>query len=154
MMKTTTVVILLIMTTMTTAVTGAAFAQGVSRVTNPTWLRAPNALEIAATYPKQAFDESLPGQAVVDCVIAANGALRDCVVTSEAPTGRGFGDAAISLSTKFTIRTQMFDGVSAIGAKVAIPIRFWRDPKDAPPPPKPQEVLPPPPILIPPEPRN
>ena len=65
------------------------------------------------------------------CRVDASGALTDCSVTDETPTGEGFGEAALAMSPLFHMRPMTRDGVPVAGGRINIPIRFGL-PKAAP----------------------
>lgn len=62
-------------------------------------------------------------KAVLSCVVAETGVVRDCRVVCEAPEGGTVGDDAVRLSQRFKMRPQTRDGV-AIEGKVQIPLVF------------------------------
>lgn len=92
-------------------------------VTNPDWVRKPDAMDLQRYYPPAAVRARQGGRAVLNCIAQATGLLRDCVVVSEAPRDLGFGAAAIGLSSVFKMRPQMVDGKPQDGS-VMIPIIF------------------------------
>lgn len=95
-----------------------------SIVTNPDWTRKPSGEEFAHYYPEAAQRANLSGRAVLKCEVAADGALDTCTVPEESPTGAGFGEAALKLSSLFKMRPTTKDGVPVRGGTVHIPIRF------------------------------
>jgi protein TonB len=93
-------------------------------VTNPDWLRKPNADEMGQYYPPRAMDLGKEGQASIKCSVTAKGTVENCMVVSETPDGLGFGAAAMRLSKLFKMKPQTRDGQSVDGAEVTIPIAF------------------------------
>jgi hypothetical protein len=57
---------------------------------------APPPAVVRTIYPHAARDTGVPGDVTVTCTVRDN-ATPDCVVTSETPTGQGFGNAALGL---------------------------------------------------------
>lgn len=103
---------------------------------NVEWLERPDAARISLLYPPEAFREGQSGQAVLDCIVDAQGQLA-CAVLSEEPAGLGFGEAAIRASRLFRMAPETRDGHRTAGGRVRIPIRFSFAPPAAPPsPPK------------------
>ncbi|MGQ0533138.1 MAG: energy transducer TonB [Caulobacteraceae bacterium] len=94
-----------------------------SVITNPTWLSRPNAADFARYYPDRALEREQEGRVVLDCVVAADGRI-NCGVTSEDPSGWGFGEAAVRISRHFRIAPQTRDGVPTSGGRIRVPIRF------------------------------
>ena len=50
--------------------------------------------------------------------------MEDCKVTSETPTGYGFGAAALKLAGSFKMKPETRDGEPVAGALVTIPMPF------------------------------
>ena len=94
-----------------------------SVITSPTWLERPNARDFARYYPERALERGQEGRVNLACVVAADGRI-SCAVTSEDPTGWGFGDAAIRISRHFRMAPATRDGAPTAGGRVNVPIRF------------------------------
>jgi protein TonB len=60
---------------------------------------------------------------VLDCVVGADGRI-GCSVTSEDPSGWGFGEAAIRISRHFRMSPRLVDGSPTEGGRVRVPINF------------------------------
>jgi len=64
------------------------------------------------------------GVVVLNCEALASGRLTDCQILSEAPSGRGFGEAALKGARDARLGRQR-DHVE--GARVTFTVRFQRD---------------------------
>lgn len=76
-------------------------------ITQPVWIQRPR--NPARFYPRAAFMEGIEGEVVLDCDVEVNGRLQ-CAVTSETPTGHGFGDAALAIAAAHLMQPAMRDG--------------------------------------------
>lgn len=101
-----------------------ATTPGPKVIRNPSWLVRPSADQLNRYYPPGPLDEGLSGQAELDCQVTAAGALTACRVLNEAPSGRGFGEAALKLSRIFRMSPRTEDGLPVEGGVIRIPIRF------------------------------
>jgi periplasmic protein TonB len=93
-------------------------------ITNPDWLRQPDADDLARFYPDRAARMSVGGRAVLHCAVTVSGTLTECSVASEEPSDQEFGSAALKMSKLFKMRPQTRDGVPVAGGQINIPIRF------------------------------
>jgi TonB family protein len=72
-----------------------------------------------AAYPAAALKAGTPGEAIVTCERDASGKPHDCRLTSEAPAGQGFGDAALTLMNEAAPEGEMLPP-----QRKALPFRF------------------------------
>ena len=93
-------------------------------ITDPVWLRGPNADDIARYYPDRAQRLEKEGRATISCTVSASGTLVNCAVVNEDPSDMEFGDAAMKMARLFKMAPTTTDGAPVEGAKVRIPIRF------------------------------
>jgi len=88
----------------------------------PAMVRRPDAGNLSAYYP--ASGGGLSGQATVSCEVTLGGALENCEVVSESPTGHGFGEAALRIAGLMQARPAIKHGQAIGGARVSIPLNF------------------------------
>jgi TonB family protein len=118
----------------------------------PDWLRKPSGEDMAWAYPQRAQREEIGGKAVLQCVVAPDGGLTHCQVTSEAPADYGFGAAALALAPQFQMTRPPSDAKNP--SEVTIPINFLTPSSspapdlDAAPPPRPATPSPPSPLAV------
>lgn len=100
---------------------GAAWAGDLS---DPVWTQAPDRAEWAKAYPTDAARAGISGAVKVRCAAAPDGALQNCAVIEETPSGQGFGAAALSLTGGMQLRTTGQNGEPVVGRQVVVPVRF------------------------------
>lgn len=93
-------------------------------ITRPRWIERPAANDFARYYPPAALNAGVDARVVLDCIVGSDGRV-NCVVTSENPTGWGFGEASLRLSGSFRMAPQLEDGTATDGGRVRVPIS-WR----------------------------
>jgi TonB family protein len=94
-----------------------------SPVTVPTlWLKVPTQAQRDAVYPVVARANGVAGAAALDCAVRPDGALEDCKVTAETPSGLGFGTAALRLTWSYRVRPG-----TGSGRRVTVML-FWPKP--------------------------
>jgi len=91
--------------------------------TDASWRAAPSADDLEREYPPLAQMMQLPGKATIKCQVEVDGRLDDCHVLSEAPTGLGFGAAAVRTAAYFSVKPATLDGKPVVGS-MTIPLRF------------------------------
>lgn len=87
------------------------------------WAAWPKSRDIARARPKYLLRSAEPGGAVLFCRLKADGRLTACEVVAEAPTGRGFGAAALKLVPLYRMNLPQ-DGSSLEGETVRIPLTW------------------------------
>jgi TonB family protein len=95
----------------------------------PAWREMPSDTDIYLAYPLRAANAHMAGVAGLNCAVHVSGALYDCKVASEAPTGEGFGAHALSLVDRVLMSPLKCDGQPVEGARVVVPIRFKPPPR-------------------------
>lgn len=104
--------------------TGAAqFGDSLSALSNAPWLTAPVAAEMAAAWPKQAPADLQEAKVRLSCGFQPGGALGPCTVLSEEPPGLGFGVAALTLGSRFHLRSAL-DPAVLKKTRLILPITF------------------------------
>jgi hypothetical protein len=96
-------------------------------ITNPDWIKKPDGNDVGRFYPELASMLELSGHARINCTVTDLGALSDCSTLAETPTGFGFGQAGIQMSTLFRMKPRTLDGVPVGGARIIVPLSFIPD---------------------------
>lgn len=91
------------------------------------WVERPTQSDYARNYPEQARGFEEPGDAILDCQIAAEGAL-SCSVVWEKPVNLGFGNAAMEVARHYRAAPTTRDGQTTQGRRTRITIRFLPPP--------------------------
>ena len=96
----------------------------VAPVTEPVWLRRPNAEQVASAYPSGAMRDGIEGDVTLDCTVTEAGALAECVLASEAPEGMGFAAATQKLSAGMFMKPRDRQGQLVAGRPFKLTIRW------------------------------
>lgn len=91
--------------------------------TNAAVLQEPSGQDLAENYPRAAIEQSVQGSATIECLVDLD-ATPSCQVTAEAPTGWGFGAAALDISRSFRLAPATRNGVPTRGGIIRRTIRF------------------------------
>lgn len=107
------------------------------------WTRLPTPQDVERVYPAKPRAERYAHRVVVSmrCLITEAGGLTDCAITHESISGLGFGQAALALADRFTLKTQAPDGSSLVGLPVTVPMGFSPIFAEPPPAPRPNEAI-------------
>lgn len=99
--------------------------EGAARIGAGDWLAVPTAAQVNAAFPLAAKTRGISsGEAVIECVVAARGALSPCHAVTEGPAGVGFGEAALSLAGAYAVNPWTDEGRAADGATVRLTVKF------------------------------
>jgi TonB family protein len=93
-------------------------------VTNLPWIKAPTMADVIEVYPKHALSKNLSGHVVIRCGLTRDGALKDCTPITEQPSGEGFGNAAVSLSKRFSTTVGKVSGSLLQSLRLDLPVQF------------------------------
>jgi hypothetical protein len=93
---------------------------------NINWLSTPTDAEIQHAFPPKALAEKSGGTAGMTCRVEADGALDDCQLKSEYPKQLGFGDAALSLSSRYRLDAKDYKLVRRFGGRLDVTVIFPR----------------------------
>lgn len=92
----------------------APLPRRLSLVSDPSWSRPP-----LTEFPERARERGIQrGTVALNCAVQPNGSLSDCAVTSEAPTGAGFAQAALAASMGARVSPRVVDRLSAGGRTI------------------------------------
>jgi TonB family protein len=94
-------------------------------VNDPEWLQGVDPAMVARLFPDAAAKAGLKtGRAILGCVVAHDGGLTQCAVSSEEPAGLGFGGAALSVAGVMRMNAWTKQGAPVDGARILLPIRL------------------------------
>lgn len=93
-------------------------------VTEPVWVRRPNAEEVAMAYPSGAMRAGIEGAVTLDCTVTEAGTLTGCVLASETPEGVGFAAATQAMSTGMIMKSHDRQGQPVAGRPFKLTIRW------------------------------
>lgn len=97
--------------------------------TEADWLIKPTPENISRVYPSAAMEAREAGKAVIRCITDEDGYLKDCIVLSESPKDRGFGNAALEVTGYMRMQPATESGVPVLGT-VTIPLNFIPPPPE------------------------
>lgn len=97
---------------------------GGGAVTAADWAREVSWEQIYAVHPARAHAVNVSGEAVLTCLAARTGKLRNCRVTSETPGGWSFGRAALRMVPDLRVAPRRENGVVIDNGQVYFTIRF------------------------------
>lgn len=93
-------------------------------ITAPPWRSRATGEDVGRVYPRDALRKGVEARATVECRVAADGRMSDCVVVAVEPAGFGFEEAALKLTRRFRMHLTTPDGASVVGGTIRMPLRF------------------------------
>lgn len=102
-----------------------AVAPQPAMIADPQWVRTPTIDELISTFPVAAIENGASGEAVIECHVAAQGALDGCYVITERGGDYGFGAATVQLAQYFRMAPTSQSGEPTEGAMVRLPM-VWK----------------------------
>jgi TonB family protein len=108
------------------------------RLTHPQWIRAAKVDPSTPLFPEEAAKAGLKaGSALVECTVAAGGALTNCATVTESTPNMGFGEIALAVAGAYAVNPWDDGGLPTEGALVRMPVTLKLAPETAAGPPKP-----------------
>lgn len=99
----------------------------------PRWTAGPAAEDLAGAIPAAAVTAGVKTARVkMSCTVIRGGAVADCAVVSEEPSGLGFGAATLGLAKGIRVSIWTSEGLPTVGGGVTVPIRYEIPPPAAP----------------------
>jgi TonB family protein len=90
---------------------------------NWNWLRQPSQNEFDQYFPEEARRRGRGGQVSLRCIVQANGALV-CYVQDQTSSGRGLGEAAMTLSRLYRMAPRDRAGLATAGRSLQLEFNF------------------------------
>jgi TonB family protein len=84
----------------------------------------PTAAEFYSAVPLATREKQVGGRAAMRCKVTITGAVQNCGVVIDYPTGYGFGEALLSLAPKIRLKPRMVDG-APVETEVTIPASWF-----------------------------
>ena len=106
----------------------AANAAPTVEIVRPKLVARPDTELVYKAYPPKAAAEQKDGSAVLHCRVTLAGSLADCTADQDTPSGYGFAEAALGLSTAFKMTPQTEGGKPVDTGKVNFRMRFEAKP--------------------------
>lgn len=92
----------------------------------PVWRAQPSRRDVERNYPTDALYDHVTGNVVLQCLVRGEDGGLLCVVLSEDPEGRGFGEAALKVAQSYRAGPELQDGSPSSGARIRIIVAFGR----------------------------
>lgn len=103
---------------------GYEYVRANDEIVAPAWAeRSPTAADIRRVYPEAALDQGITARVILLCTVQPSRDLA-CTVDSEGTPGYGFGQAALSVSRLFRVKSAEPGAATSVGRNVRVPIRF------------------------------
>ncbi|MET4683596.1 TonB family protein [Brevundimonas faecalis] len=108
-----------------TACSQSSQEENVGVVENPSWREPPRSS--STDHPIFAHNLNISGSALVHCTVSDGGIATNCQILEEAPSGLGFGTAAINVVQRARLNPRRVDGM-AIQASIETRVNFKTPP--------------------------
>jgi outer membrane biosynthesis protein TonB len=90
----------------------------------PVWRAQPSRRDVERHYPADSLYDHVTGNVILQCLVRAEDGGLLCVVVSETPEGRGFGEAALKVAQSYRAGPELQDGSPSAGARIRIMVAF------------------------------
>ena len=87
-------------------------------------LKKPTAEDVQRVYPRAALGKGQAGSALIDCMVASDGAMRDCTSVGANPPGQGFEEAARALGALYVVSGVDQEGHATPGRRITFEVKF------------------------------
>jgi TonB family protein len=93
-------------------------------IEDPLWRTRPNDIEFSNAVPPAAVAKGVNGRVDLQCIVQSDGHMKDCTVLSEIPPQFGFAQAALGLSSKYSVAPTARDGRATAGRPLNFAVAF------------------------------
>lgn len=97
-------------------------------IEDPLWRTRPNDIEYSNAVPPAAVAKGINGRVDLQCIVASDGHMKDCIVRSEIPLQFGFAQAALAMASKYSIAPTARDGRATAGRPLNFAVAFLSGP--------------------------